>query len=141
MILLKIIIVCSVFRWKVGKQRSCRIFWKYRSSNVDVEGQVFGWRHQNVRRRHRQPVLHLFALILGIKVVDVSAQVLHEGKHSTGTKQNCSEMFVLTESWIKPVNWWKQHRLDKPLNTCKQKRLSGIRLVRLFCRLIDLSGD
>ena len=50
----------------------------YRSSDVDVENEVFGWREKQAGGRHRESILLLLIFILGIKIIDVSAQILHK---------------------------------------------------------------
>lgn len=48
-----------------------------RSSDIDVEIKVFGWREQQTGR-HRELILHLLVFIFSIQIVDVSAQLLHK---------------------------------------------------------------
>ncbi len=48
----------------------------YHSSNIDVEHKVFDWREQQVGGRHWELILLLLIFILGIQIIDVSAQIL-----------------------------------------------------------------
>lgn len=49
----------------------------YRSANVNVESEVFGWREQQAGR-HWELILLLLIFIFSIKIIDVSAQILHK---------------------------------------------------------------